>query len=64
MAMTKPAKIIKPLVRSEQEQHLHITALLPRAVTHEGGVLERHIREGKFQRSLSLITHLWVAGGA
>jgi hypothetical protein len=58
MAMTKPAKIIKPLVRSEQEQHSHITALLPRAVTHEGVVLERHIREGKFQRSLSLITSI------
>ena len=30
--------------------------MLPRKITHEGIVLEHHIREGKFQRSLSLIT--------
>jgi hypothetical protein len=30
--------------------------LLPRSVSHEGVVLEQHIREGRFQRSLSLIT--------
>lgn len=28
----------------------------PRKITHEGVVLEHHIREGRFQRSLSLIT--------
>ncbi len=30
--------------------------LLPRKITREGVVLEHHIREGRFQRSLSLIT--------
>ncbi len=30
--------------------------LLPRQVTQEGIVLERHIREGRFQRSLAFIT--------
>lgn len=30
--------------------------MLPRKITREGVVLEHHIREGKFQRSLSLIT--------
>lgn len=30
--------------------------LLPRRLTREGVVLEQHIREGRFQRSLSLIT--------
>jgi hypothetical protein len=33
-----------------------LTGILPRRITHEGVVLEHHIREGKFQRSLSLIT--------
>lgn len=33
-------------------------ALLPRGVTHEGIVLEQHIREGRFQRSLALIAGL------
>ena len=30
--------------------------VLPRKITREGVVLEHHIREGRFQRSLSLIT--------
>jgi hypothetical protein len=30
--------------------------ILPRAVTREGVVLEQHIREGRFQRSLALVT--------
>jgi hypothetical protein len=58
MVMTKPGKIIKPLIPSERKQHSRITSLLPRAVTREGVVLERHIREGRFQRSLSLITSI------
>ena len=29
--------------------------LLPHDISHEGVVLEQHIREGRFQRSLSLI---------
>src|SRR5437763_1681544 len=32
--------------------------LLPRGLTHEGVVLEQHIREGRFQRSLALIAGL------
>ena len=32
--------------------------LLPRKITHEGVVLDQHIREGRFQRSISLITAL------
>ena len=30
--------------------------MLPRRITHEGIVLDQHIREGRFQRSLALIT--------
>lgn len=33
-----------------------LRGLLPRAVTHEGIVVEQHIREGRFQRSLALVT--------
>ncbi len=33
-------------------------AALPRAITHEGVVLEQHIREGRFQRGLSLLAGL------
>ena len=32
--------------------------LLPRGLTREGVVLEQHIREGRFQRSLALIAGL------
>lgn len=35
-----------------------LRAVLPRALTHEGVVLEQHIREGRFQRSLSLLAGL------
>lgn len=41
-----------------------LRAALPRAVTHEGVVLEQHIREGRFQRSLALLAGLSsVLGG-
>jgi hypothetical protein len=30
--------------------------LVPRGLTHEGLVMEQHIREGRFQRSLALVT--------
>lgn len=39
-----------------KNQHAGMQALLPRKITSEGIVLEQHIREGRFQRSLSLIT--------
>jgi hypothetical protein len=32
--------------------------LVPRGIAHEGVVLEQHIREGRFQRSLALVTAL------
>lgn len=32
--------------------------LLPKGLTHEGVVIEQHIREGRFQRSLSLVAAL------
>lgn len=35
-----------------------LSTVVPRAITREGVVLERHIREGRFQRSLALITAL------
>ena len=37
-------------------QGLPLLELLPRKLTHEGFVLDQHIREGRFQRSLALIT--------
>lgn len=39
-----------------KQQHSGFQDLLPRKLTREGVVLEQHIREGRFQRSLSLIT--------
>jgi hypothetical protein len=38
------------------KRHSGLVDVLPRKITREGVVLEHHIREGKFQRSLSLIT--------
>lgn len=35
--------------------HPVIESLVPRALTHEGLVVEQHIREGRFQRALALI---------
>lgn len=34
----------------------HLLAALPRAITSEGILLDQHIREGRFQRALALIT--------
>lgn len=63
MALTKSASPIKDLVEDHPIDLLHgkprrsgLQNLLPRAITHEGIVLDQHIREGRFQRSLSLIT--------
>ncbi|HEX9132468.1 MAG TPA: hypothetical protein VF844_09255 [Ktedonobacteraceae bacterium] len=39
-----------------RKRRSRLVELLPRKMTHEGVVLEHHIREGRFQRSLSLIT--------
>ena len=38
------------------KQHSRRRGLIPRKITREGIVLDQHIREGRFQRSLSLIT--------
>lgn len=62
MALIKPAALPKTLHRAAKlpqlnsRQHSQLSDLLPRGLTHEGIVLEQHIREGRFQRSLSLIT--------
>jgi hypothetical protein len=47
------AQLWRELSRNRRTQWFD---LLPREITHEGIVLEHHIREGRFQRSLSLIT--------
>ncbi|GAC1391124.1 MAG: hypothetical protein NVS4B11_05520 [Ktedonobacteraceae bacterium] len=49
---------VKALLPREQSRRSGLLDLLPRKVTHEGIVLERHIREGRFQRSLAFITGL------
>ncbi|GAC1613471.1 MAG: hypothetical protein NVS4B9_00260 [Ktedonobacteraceae bacterium] len=63
MALVKSASPIKNLAEDSPILHLHANArrpgfldLLPRAITREGIVLDQHIREGRFQRSLALIT--------
>ncbi len=48
------ARLVQPARRKRGRSIMH--DLLPREITHEGIVLEQHIREGRFQRSLSLIT--------
>lgn len=40
----------------EAHHQSRLQDLLPRRITHEGIVLDQHIREGRFQRSLALIT--------
>lgn len=62
MALTKPVATIKKLVDESSIPLPHrkphrsdLLNLLPRTITHEGIVLDQHIREGRFQRSLSLI---------
>lgn len=62
MALTKPIEALKelsenvPIPSSNGRHRSRLIDLLPRKLTHEGVVLEQHIREGRFQRSLSLIT--------
>ncbi len=63
MALTKPMDAVKKLSESSvthlangKQQHSGLQNLLPKQITHDGIVLDQHIREGRFQRSLSLIT--------
>lgn len=62
MALTKSIEALKELSEHSSisptngRHRSRLSDLLPRKLTHEGVVLEQHIREGRFQRSLSLIT--------
>lgn len=62
MALTKPVDTLKQLTKtiptdfSNGKHRSNLLNLLPRKITREGIVLDQHIREGRFQRSLSLIT--------
>lgn len=62
MALTKPVDTLKQLSEniptnfSNGKHRSTLLDLLPRRITREGIVVEQHIREGRFQRSLSLIT--------
>jgi hypothetical protein len=49
--------VARPLlhITNGRYQRSGLLDMLPRQLTHEGVVLEQHIREGRFQRSLSLI---------
>ena len=49
-------RLWRELRRQSQPPKSTLLDMLPRQITHEGIVLEHHIREGRFQRSLSLIT--------
>jgi len=67
VALTFPSRVAK---RTEQVPLAEVTEaiggthrstladLLPKGLTHEGVVIEQHIREGRFQRSLSLVAAL------
>ncbi|HJT57715.1 MAG TPA: hypothetical protein VJ761_14535 [Ktedonobacteraceae bacterium] len=55
-AVVAIARLWRELRRKSQPPKSTLLDMLPRQITHEGIVLEHHIREGKFQRSLSLIT--------
>ncbi|HJT59562.1 MAG TPA: hypothetical protein VJ761_23840 [Ktedonobacteraceae bacterium] len=50
--------VTRPLLHLTNGKYRHsgLLDVFPRQLTHEGIVLEQHIREGRFQRSLSLIT--------
>ena len=50
------AQRVGKLLPTEKKQRSSWRVLVPRAITHEGIVLDQHIREGRFQRSLSVIT--------
>lgn len=45
-----------PLPGKKKRSRPGILKLLPRKITREGIVVEQHIREGRFQRSLSFVT--------
>ncbi len=65
MALTKPVETLKELPEVKlpnliggldgKHTRFPLSELLPRKITGEGIVVEQHIREGRFQRSLSLI---------
>jgi hypothetical protein len=62
MALTKPATTIKKLIEESplplpngKPHRSGLLNMLPRKITHEGVVIDQYIREGRFQRSLSLI---------
>jgi len=44
--------------RIGQSARVPLWGLLPRSIAHEGDILDQYIREGRFQRSLSLIAGL------
>lgn len=54
--MTLRSSLPPPRMEHGPQRMLH--DLTPRALTREGIVLEQHIREGRFQRSLSLLAGL------
>jgi hypothetical protein len=61
--LTKPGNSIKnegrhalTALANGQPRRSRLADLLPRKITHEGIILDQHIREGRFQRSLALIT--------
>ncbi len=58
MALTMPVQRLAERVATKQ-RHIHrdsgVRDLMPRALRREGLVVEQHIREGRFQRSLALI---------
>lgn len=64
MALKTPISLLKVSTPAGDALHSQsarlpfesLLELLPRSVSREGVVLEQHIREGRFQRSLSLIT--------
>jgi hypothetical protein len=64
MKVTDPVKTAKKVRQSgkalfpdeQQQRSGGWLSLLPRAITREGMVFDRHIREGRFQRSLALVT--------
>lgn len=64
MALKLPTRLSKQAAGSHVTDAIgggHRPALLemlPRGITHEGVVLDQHIREGRFQRSLALIAGL------
>jgi len=62
MALTKSATIKEVIEKPSiplpygKPYRSGLLNMLPRKITHEGSVIEHYIREGRFQRSLSLIT--------